>query len=76
MRVTGRVVGGRIEIEGNVAPPEGAEVEVTISDAEEPYELTEEEEQELWEAHLSIERGEGIPAEVILKKLRGGRDSD
>lgn len=53
--------------------PEGAAVEVTISEIG-PYELTEEEEEELWQADLSIERGEGIPGEVLLKKLRAHRE--
>lgn len=75
MRLTGRVVNGKIELEDEMPLPEGAPVEVTISEIG-PYELTEEEDEELWQAHLSIERGEGIPAEVLLQKLRGKRDSD
>ncbi len=36
--------------------PEGARVVVMIGE-EEPYELIEEEDEELWRAHLPIERG-------------------
>jgi hypothetical protein len=68
MRLRGRVVNGRVEIEDDLPLPEGASVEVIIG---EDYDLTEEEEEDLWQAHRSIERGEGIPAEVILRKLRG-----
>lgn len=53
--------------------PEGARVVVMIGE-EEPYELIEEEDEELWRANLPIERG--VPAEMILAKLRRERDGD
>jgi hypothetical protein len=60
----GRVVNGRIEFESGMNLPEGTEVEIR------PFELSAEEEEELWEARLAITRGEGIPLDQILAKLR------
>lgn len=70
MRFSGRVINGRIEIEDETALPEGASVEVMISDAEELYTLTEDEEHELWEADQEIERGEFVTAEQLLAEIR------
>jgi hypothetical protein len=110
MKVTGRIVNGRIEVDG-VELPEGATVTIellegpSMSPEEEAFvereyeasfdddlvpvsevraqlrnggapELTEEEDEELWQAHLEIESGKGIPAEALLAKLLAGRESD
>lgn len=75
MKLTGRVISGRIELDDDVPLPDGTPVEVTISEVE-PYELTAEEEEELWQADLSIERGEGISMEELLKKIRSYTRSD
>ena len=74
MRFTGRVVDGRIELENAESLPEGALVQVTISDPEGRYELTAEEEEELWQANLEAERGEVISAEEFLAQLRSDRE--
>jgi hypothetical protein len=60
----GRVVKGQVEFEGGTTLPNGTEVE------NRPFELTEEEEEELWQARVAISRGDGIPFDQILAKLR------
>lgn len=73
MKLTGRVINGRIEVDSEESLPEGAPVEVTIAGVDEPYELTEEEEEELWQANLEIERGEFVTAEELLSDLKSRR---
>lgn len=74
MKLKGRVVNGHVEIEG-AELPEGADAVVLIGEDEAPYELTAEEDEELWQAHLEIAAGRGIPAEKILDKLRRERSA-
>lgn len=74
MKLSGRVVEGRIELEDDVPLPEGVSVEVTIADStSEPYELTEEEDELLWQADQEIERGEYVTDEDFLAELRARR---
>ena len=65
--VPGRVVNGRIEIDGEL--PEGAEVVVYVHGADEA-DFTPEELAELDAAIAEAERGGGVPAEQVLRELR------
>lgn len=67
--VTGKVVNGRIEIE-DVELPEGMEVAVCYSGDEPEVQLTAGELAELDAAIAEADRGEGIPAEEVLRELR------
>ena len=71
--VPGRVVNGRIEVE-DVELPEGAEVAVCYSGDESEVQLTPEELAELDAAIEEADRGEGIPAEEVLRELRAMAD--
>ncbi|HVT42952.1 MAG TPA: hypothetical protein VMT00_01030 [Thermoanaerobaculia bacterium] len=73
MKLTGRVINGKIEIDDDAPLPEGASVEVMIDEAGEAYDLTEEEDEELWQAHLAIERGEFVTSDDVLARLRSQR---
>lgn len=67
--VTGKVVNGRIEVE-DVELPEGTEVAVCYSGDEPEVHLTANELAELDAAIAEADRGEGIPAEEVLRELR------
>lgn len=67
--VTGKVVNGRIEVEG-VELPEGIEAGVYYPGDEPEVHLTAEQLAELDEAIAEADRGEGIPAEQVMAELR------
>ena len=69
MQITsGRVVGGRVELETEL--PEGAEVTVLAREADETFEADAELEAALLESIAQGQRGERIPAEELLRELR------
>lgn len=73
MRVTsGKVVGGRVEIEGDPLP-EGAAVTILSREADETFELDQAAERELLASIAEADRGELIPAEEVLRSLRDQR---
>jgi hypothetical protein len=65
---TGTVVNGKVEVEG-VALPEGALVAVVARGADEPFELTAADEEELLAAIAEIEKGEFVTVEQLLGSL-------
>lgn len=65
---TGTVVNGKIEIEG-IAFPEGSVVAVLARGADEAFELSSEDEDELLAAISEIERGEYVTVEDLLREL-------
>jgi Mg-chelatase subunit ChlI len=65
---TGKVVNGKVEVSG-VDLPEGAVVAVVMRGADEPFELTPEQEDELVAAVSEIERGEFVTLEQLLESL-------
>jgi hypothetical protein len=67
---TGTVVGGKIVIEGEPLP-EGTVVTVLAREEEETFDVPPELERELIESLAQADRGEALPAEVALKRLRG-----
>jgi hypothetical protein len=70
MRITpGRVVSGQIVIEGDPLP-DGALVTIVSREPDESFELDAASEAELLESIAEADRGELIPAEVVLRKLR------
>ena len=66
----GKVVNGRVEVEDDIELPEGAEVSVYLPADEEEFELTPEMEAELEESIAEADRGEGVPAEQVLREIR------
>ncbi len=69
MRVaSGKVVGGRVELEGDL--PEGAAVTVLARDRDETFEADPEIERVLLEAIAQCERGDTLPMSQILRELR------
>ena len=66
--VRGKVVDGKIEVEGHPFA-EGSKVAVCAFDSGEVYQLSPEEEAELLEAMAEIDRGEGRPVEEFLREL-------
>ena len=66
---TGTVVGGKVVVEG-VPLVEGAVVTVLAREAEQPFSLSMQDEEELLAAMAEVERGEFIPAEERLESLR------
>ena len=66
---TGRVVGGKVVVEGDPLP-EGAVVTILAREADETFEVPTELEAELLESIAQAERGETIPAEEVLERLR------
>ena len=66
---TGKVVGGKVVLEGE-ALPEGSVVTVVARDADETFEVTPEEEQALLAAIAQAERGEVVSWEVLRQQLR------
>jgi hypothetical protein len=73
MRIaTGKVVDGKVVIEG--APlEEGASVTVLARDEESGFTLSAEEEAELLLSIAEADRGETVPAEEVLERLRRRR---
>lgn len=70
MRITpGKVVLGRVELEGEPLP-DGALVTVLSRESDETFELDLDAEAELLESLAEADRGELIPAEEVLRKLR------
>jgi hypothetical protein len=68
MRVIGRVVGGKVELEE--ALPEGAEVVVYLDEeVDEDFELTPELRQALREAAAEADRGQVVDADVVLAEI-------
>jgi hypothetical protein len=67
--VHGRVVNGRIEVDGGVALRDGTDVEISIPAGDE-YDLTEEQEAEIEASIAEIERGEWVDGDEIIKELR------
>jgi hypothetical protein len=72
MKLRGRVMNGRVEVDGELQLPDGTLVEVTIA-GEESFDLSEEDEEELWRRHQEIEQGDFVSAEEVLKTIRSGR---
>ncbi len=70
--VPGKVVNGRIEVEDDIALPEGAEVTVYLHEEGEPA-LTPEQEAEIEESLAQIERGDYLSADEVLARLREQR---
>jgi len=69
MQVTsGKVVGGRVELESEL--PEGAEVTVLVRESEETFEADSELEAVLLESIAQGQRGERISAEALLREMR------
>ncbi len=66
---TGTVVGGKVVVEG-VPLVEGAIVTVLAREAEQPFSLSLQDEEELLAAMDEVERGEFISAEELLESLR------
>jgi hypothetical protein len=66
---TGTVVGGKVVVEG-VPLVEGSVVTVLSREAEQPFALSMEDEEELLAAMAEVERGEFISAEELLESLR------
>lgn len=66
---TGRVRGGRIEMDGG-ALPEGTKVTVLAREGEETFELGPEDEAALLAAITEAERRESVSAAEVLRKIR------
>jgi hypothetical protein len=67
---TGTVVGGKIVIEGDLFP-EGTVVTILAREKDETFVVPPELEAELLESLAEAERGETIPADELLRRLRG-----
>jgi hypothetical protein len=65
---SGRVVGGRVELDSEL--PEGATVTVLARDADETFEVDAETEEALLRAIEQCRRGETIPMSQLLRELR------
>ena len=75
---TGKVVDGKVIVDGALLA-EGTKVTILIPEDQEPFYLTPDMEAEIEESIAQLERGEGIPAEIVLAELRrpkGGPTSD
>ncbi len=66
---TGTVVGGKVVVEG-VPLVEGSVVTVLSREAEKPFALSMEDEDELLAAMAEVERGEFVSPEKLLESLR------
>ena len=72
MRISnGRVVSGHVVLEGEPLP-DGALVTVLSREGDETFELDAAAEAELLESLAEADRGELMPAEEILRRLREG----
>lgn len=70
MQITsGKVINGRVVVEGDL--PEGAAVTLIALDGEETFEVDAELEAVLLESIAQGQRGETIPAEELLREMRG-----
>jgi hypothetical protein len=67
---TGTVVDGKIIVEGEPLP-EGMVVTVLAREEEETFDVPPEFERELMESLAQADRGEAVPADEALKRLRG-----
>ena len=65
---SGRVVGGRVELDSEL--PEGASVTVLAPEGDETFEADPETERILLDAIAQCERGETIPMVRLLSELR------
>ena len=65
---SGRVVAGRVELDGEL--PEGASVTVLARDGDETFEADPDTEKMLLEAIARCDRGETIPMAQLLGELR------
>jgi hypothetical protein len=65
---SGKVIGGRVELDGEL--PEGATVTVIAADADETFEVDAETEQALLRAIERCDRGETIPMSDLLGEFR------
>lgn len=65
---SGRVVGGRVELESEL--PEGTAVTVLAREGDETFEADEEMEQRLLEAIRQCERRATLPLSDLLRELR------
>jgi hypothetical protein len=69
MRIaSGKVVGGRVEVDGDL--PEGASVTVLALEGDETFEADPATEKMLLEAIAQCERGDTIPMTELLSELR------
>jgi hypothetical protein len=66
---SGKVVSGHVIVEGE-SLPEGLLVTVLARESDETFELDADQEAELLESIAEADRGELIPAEEVLRKLR------
>ena len=70
MRIaSGRVIGGRVELE-DAELPEGSAVTVLFSEGDETFEADPETERMLLESIAQCERGQTVPIERVLEELR------
>jgi hypothetical protein len=65
---SGRVVGGRVELDSEL--PEGASVTVLAPEGDETFEADPETERMLLDSIAQCERGETIPLTQLLSELR------
>ena len=65
---SGKVVGGRIELDAEL--PEGASVTVITRDADETFEVDDATERVLLDAIAQCESGRTVPLEKVLSDLR------
>jgi len=71
MRVaSGRVIGGRVEL-NDAELPEGAAVIVLFPEGDETFEADPETERMLLESIEQCERGQTVPLEQVIEELRG-----
>ena len=70
--VTGTVINGKIVVEGD-SLVEGSIGTVLSRESDEPFTLSDEDEEELLAAVAEIDRGEFITAEELLESLRKTR---
>jgi len=66
---TGKVVDGKIVVDGDPLP-EGITVAIYYEDEADDFRLSPEQLAQLDEAIAQADRGEGIPAEVVLSELQ------
>ena len=65
---SGKVVGGRVELDGEL--PEGASVTVLARDGDETFQADAETERLLLDAIAQCERGDTVPLPKLLRELR------
>ena len=65
---SGKVIDGKVVVKGALLP-EGARVMILLPDDEEPFDLSPDMLAELEESIAQADRGEGIPADVVLAEL-------